>query len=141
MLNDIKLKITNKQRTLNEQEELEFFTEGKSKIEDGRLYLSYEESDDFGPTGETTGLVIDEESVIMSRSPNEEGDKTVFVFEKGKRYNSTFVTPFGTIPVEILTKDIEKALDEKGKGVLKVDYDICLAGGPETGHNLKIEIK
>jgi uncharacterized beta-barrel protein YwiB (DUF1934 family) len=143
MIEDIVLKITNNQREIvsGKKDEIFFFTEGKSEQSGDTLKLFYEESDDFGPTGGMTELVIKQNDITMKRPNAEDQAETIFVFEKGKRYHSQYITPFGNIPVEILTRNIERNLDEHGRGSVGIDYEISLEGLSENHNSLKIEIQ
>ena len=62
---------------------------------------------------------------------------TVMEFQKGKRYEGMYETPFGAFQMEILTNHVENRLHE---GVLDIDYAISLKGLVETHSQLNITI-
>ena len=66
---------------------------------------------------------------------------TVMEFSKGKRFNSLYETPFGAVPMEVLTNRIVNDLKpEEAKGRLFIDYEISLKGLTDTRSLLNIEV-
>lgn len=141
-MKDIMLKIIGKQIT-SEQEEnvLEFMTEGKFYEKGDSLYLLYKESEVSGMEGCTTSLKITGDCVKMRRYGDVLPLDTVIEFEKGKRFEGYYDTPFGAVEMEVLTNDIVNNLQrELGKGTLNIDYHISLRGLTEGRSKLDIEI-
>ncbi|MEA4986973.1 MAG: DUF1934 domain-containing protein [Anaerovorax sp.] len=141
-MKDIMLKIIGKQIT-SEQEEnvLEFITEGKFYEKGDSLYLVYKESEVSGMEGCTTSLKIKGDTVKMRRYGDAVPLDTVIEFEKGKRFEGYYDTPFGAVEMEVLTNEIENQLQgDIGKGTLKIDYHISLRGLTEGRSKLDIEI-
>ena len=62
---------------------------------------------------------------------------TVMEFQKGKRYEGMYETPYGAFQMEILTNSVDNRLHE---GVLDIDYAISLKGLVETHSQLNITI-
>ncbi|WP_206460051.1 DUF1934 domain-containing protein [Anaerovorax sp. IOR16] len=141
-MKDIMLKIIGKQIT-SEQEEnvLEFITEGKFYEKGDSIYLVYKESEVSGMEGCTTSLKIKGDTVKMRRYGDSIPLDTVIKFEKGKRFEGYYDTPFGAVEMEVLTNDVENQLQgDIGKGTLKIDYHISLRGLTEGRSKLDIEI-
>jgi len=87
--------------------------------------------------GCTTTLKISDDKIVMKRYGNATSE---LIFEKGKRYISTYSTPFGNFKIEILTKEIECSIDENIKGNISLSYNISLQGLAEGTNKLDIEI-
>ncbi len=141
-MKDIMLKIIGKQITSEQEEEiLEFITEGKFYEKGDALYLLYKESEVSGMEGCTTTLKIKGDTVKMRRYGEAVPLDTIIEFEKGKRFEGYYDTPFGAVEMEVLTNEVENRLqDEVGKGTLKIDYHISLKGLTEGRSKLDIEI-
>ncbi|WP_324825754.1 DUF1934 domain-containing protein [Sinanaerobacter sp. ZZT-01] len=136
------LKIIGKQIT-SEQEEnvLEFITEGKFYRKGSSVYLLYKESEVSGMEGCTTSLKVKGDTVKMRRYGESVPLDTVIEFEKGKRFEGYYDTPFGAVEMEVLTNEVENCLQgDLGKGTLKIDYHISLRGLTEGRSKLDIEI-
>ena len=61
-------------------------------------------------------------------------------FESGKRFTSTYETPYGEMDMEILTDRVENNIDENGTGNVEVDYHVSLEGELEGRNELRIEV-
>ena len=146
-MKDIMLRIIGKQINRNNQVEdedsVEFMTEGKFYRKDGSTYIVYEESEMSGMKGVKTTLRIDDASgdVRMKRFGSGVIMDTVMEFSKGKRFNSRYETPFGAVPMEVITNRIVNDLKpEEAKGRLFIDYEISLKGLTDTRSLLNIEV-
>ena len=62
------------------------------------------------------------------------------VFEKGKRFISSYNTPYGLMDMEVLTNDIKRNLTPDGFGRITLNYDVSLKGLAEGRNELDIEI-
>lgn len=141
-MKDIMLKIIGKQIT-SEQEEnvLEFMTEGKFYEKGDSLYLVYKESEFSGMEGCTTSLKITGDRIKMRRYGELVALDTVIEFEKGKRFKGYYDTAYGAVEMEVLTNDVVNHLQgELGKGSLNIDYHMSLKGLTEGRSKLNIEI-
>lgn len=139
-MKDITLKIKGKQFFKDrEEEQMEFVTEGKLYFRNGAAYVVYDESGISGmPTGKTT-LKVKDETVKMRRIGGEVNAE--LYFEKGKRFNSTYETPYGVMGVEVLTNTVETEIDpEEGNGKISINYDVSLEGLAEGKNQLTIDI-
>lgn len=139
---DIILKIAGRQPGATGMlEETELITEGKFYVQDGSLFLVYDESPISGLEGYKTSLEITGDMVKMERF-GEQGTLSVgsMEFRKGERHMSTYETPFGAIDIELLTNEIENNITSDGLGTLNVDYHISLKGLMDTRNRLNIEI-
>lgn len=145
-MKDIMLKITGRQINRNneiEEDSVEFMTEGKLYKKNGSTYVVYEETEMSGLEGVKTTLRIDDASgaVRMKRYGSGIIMDTVLEFKKGERFSSLYDTPFGAVPVEVLTYKIENGISpEEGTGRLYIDYEISLRGLAESHSFLGIEV-
>jgi uncharacterized beta-barrel protein YwiB (DUF1934 family) len=119
---------------------MEFITEGRFFKKGSSLYLVYDESEVSGIEGCTTSLKITDNKVKMKRYGNDIGMEAAIEFEKGKRYNGYYDTPFGSIEMEILTNDVDNKLYDTGEGYVDIDYHVSLKGVSEIRSKLNIEI-
>ncbi len=140
-MRDITLKIVGKQCFDNkEEDQMEFVTDGKIYLKDDSIYMIYDESEVSGMVGCKTTLKIRDGSVKMRRI-GDIGFGTELYFEEGKRFCSTYNTPYGVMDVEVLTKWIVDNLDrEKLAGSIDIQYDISLQGMAEGRNRLTIDV-
>lgn len=140
-MKDIMLRITGKQLVGEEAEEkMEFVTEGKLYERGGAKYLMYEESEFSGFPGCKTTLKLTETSIRLKRIGTQAGPGHEMIFEKGKRYNSKYSTPYGEMDLEILTNEVVNNLSEEGYGTVGIDYHVSLGGLAEGRNQLNIEV-
>ena len=141
-MKDIMLKIVGKQiiSEAEEEDQIEFVTEGKLYEKNGATYLVYEETEVSGMPGCKTSLKIDGDTIRMKRFGEGVGNDTVMEFQRGQRFEGYYDTPFGAIEMEVLTNKLENTLTPKGEGCVRIDYDISLKGLSEGRSVLSIEI-
>lgn len=109
------------------EEKIEISTEGVLSLEDGKLSVSYDETELTGMDGAHTVLefTTDEpDTVTMTRSGSA---STSMIFKENSRCMSTYET--GVFPLEmcITTKSVENALDING-GKIIIDYTVEIHG-------------
>jgi len=143
-MKDIMLKITGKTLSAfppnpddpnNQNNTIEFMTAGKFSSRGGITRISYDESELSGMDGFKTQLTITGEKLKMTRSAKGLKD-TCMEFEKGKRYESQYRTPFGDVDMELLTNNISCDDPEK----ISIDYSLVLKGIVESHNQLEIEV-
>ncbi len=140
-MKDIMLKITGKQFSGEEAEEhMEFITEGKLYQKGESKYLIYDESEFSGFPGCKTTLKLTGNQIRLKRVGKNVGYGSEMVFEKGKRFQSKYQTPYGNLDMEVLTNDVVNNLSEEGYGDIDIDYHVSLGGMAEGRNCLKIEV-
>lgn len=140
-MKEIMVKIKGRQITRDSGEDtMELITEAKLYKRGEALYLLYEESELSGIPGCKTRLRLRDGKVQMKRFGEGAGIGNEIEFEKGKRYNGIYETPFGAIQMEVLTNEIESTLSEEGSGHLNIDYSISLKGLLEGRNKLNITL-
>ena len=138
-MKDIMLKIVGKQIDEElEEDQIEFITEGKLYERGNSIYLVYEETELSGIPGCKTSLKLTGNKIKMKRIGD--NDNTAIEFQKGRRYNGYYDTPYGTLEMEVLTNSVENNITAEGKGNVYIDYNISLKGIAENRNRLNIEV-
>ena len=119
---------------------MEFITEGRFARKGDALYLIYEESELSGALGYTTSLKVVGGKVRMKRYGEETGIQTAIEFEKGGKFTGWYETPFGAVEMEVMTNNVDNKLDPDGSGTLGIDCSVSLKGLTESRNLLKFEI-
>lgn len=118
-------------------ETTELITEGLMEAEDGKIILSYEETELTGMKGTTTRFILEGETVVLERTGMIQSQ---MLFEQGKRSSSLYETPWGTMVVDIATTRLARRLDERG-GVMEIAFTIAV-NHQVTGENrFKVRVK
>lgn len=141
-MKDIMLKIVGRQIVgdFEEEDQIEFVTEGKLYEKNDATYLVYEESEVSGMPGCKTTLRMKGDTIRMKRFGGGMGIDTAIEFKKGQRFEGFYDTPFGAIEMEVLTNELENTLTADGKGSVNIDYHVSLKGLSEGRSKLNIEI-
>ncbi|MEA4895769.1 MAG: DUF1934 domain-containing protein [Oscillospiraceae bacterium] len=117
--------------TQGEDNIIELETDGMFAYENGEGILSYMESELTGLDGTKTSFVISPMGVVMTR----EGSlNSRMVFEKGKKHNFLYETPFGAATMGVDTTNISMSFDEHG-GNMQIDYVVDFQHSV-VGHNM-----
>ena len=140
-MKNVTLKIIGSQATEGQQDDqMEFITEGQLYDKAGSLYVMYEETEISGMPGFKTRLKISDGVVKMKRFGPNGGTGTEMVFENGKRYENFYHTPYGPFDMEILTNSLESTLTAEGTGKVSIDYNMSLKGLVDSHNKLTIEL-
>ena len=139
-MKDITLKMTGRQCFSDSEEDMmEFVTDGKLYEKDGATYIVYDETEVSGMAGCKTTLKITDTALRMKRIGNV-GFGAELYFEKGRRFNSMYQTPYGLMGVEILTKAVDAQLNDEKCGKVDIEYDVSMEGASESRNRLTIDI-
>lgn len=138
-MKDVIIKIKGTQVNHNENDEnvIEFSTDGKlESIEDG-VCLYYDESELLGAENCRSSLsVLKDRSVVLERT----GDmNSRLVIEVDKRNNCFYDTPYGSMKIGIYGELIESTLNENG-GELKLKYTLDSDLKPISINKLEIKV-
>lgn len=137
-MKDVIITIKTVQANENGREELELTSEGRFGEKDGDYLITYTDSmmsDEFGKV--STGIKVSENTVTISRSGAYKSKITV---EKGKRYNSLYTTPFGTMTMGFFGEEIENNLTENG-GSLAVKYAVDVNNSEINKNEIYITVR
>lgn len=133
--------VTHRDEQDQHEDVVELITEGKLYKRGKTTYVTYLESELSGLEGCRTSLAICQNKVRMKRSGKPLGMASVIEFEKGKRFEGYYDTPFGSVGMEVLTNSVtDYQPDEEGRGRLSIDYNVSLRGLAESRNKLDIEI-
>ena len=140
-MRDITLKIVGKQCFDNkEEDQMEFITDGQLYVRDDSVYMIYDESEVSGMVGCKTTLKVKGDSVKMRRV-GKVGFGAELYFEEGKRFSSTYNTPYGPMDIEVLTSRVENNLNmDELKGNIDIEYNVSLEGMAEGRNRLTIDV-
>lgn len=140
-MKEVMIRIKGKQVTREAgEDEMEFVTEGKLYHRNGTTYLLYEETELSGVPGCMTRLRLRDGEIQMKRIGEGAGVGNEILFEQGKRYTGFYETPFGPIPLEVLTNHVKSSIKADGSGDIDIDYDISLKGLLEGRNTLNITL-
>jgi uncharacterized beta-barrel protein YwiB (DUF1934 family) len=121
----------------NEDEKVEVVTPGSFSKKGDTFYAIYDETEISGMEGTTTTLKIADNkfSIIRMGSTNAEME-----FQKSKPNVSLYDTPYGTLELNINTRDLNIKVDEDGAEVY-VRYNLSISGMKAQSTTLNIKIK
>ena len=121
MDNNVVISFEGTQKFLGEEAQtINMVTDGRLLSDQGRLLLSYDESDLTGIEGTETIFSIEGEHVEMTRRG---ALKSRMVFEKGMRDISLYDMGFGAMTIEVNTRRLKNELTPAG-GKLEISYGI-----------------
>lgn len=126
------------QQTGEAEETMELITEGRYYKKEHARYLVYEETALMG-SGNTTVTIKITDNMVTMKKFGEINAK--LVFEIGRVHASKYGTPHGTFNMETNARVIDVTLDEKGKGSLKLEYDLEILGLSNSYNKLYIIVK
>ena len=122
MMKDVVISIHSLTGLGEEEDSLDFVTDGLYSYADGVASLSYLETEVTGLEGTRTSLmvlpdkvVVDRDGMVMSR----------MVFTPGQRSAFQYDTPIGTATMQMDTHRITHRFDERG-GEMEIDYVLGL---------------
>jgi len=122
----------------NEPETVEINTVGIIKRENGRVEISYEETEVTGMQGSTTAVSYmpsDSGIVTMVR---EGAVSTALVFEEGKRHHCVYNTPFMPFSVCVHTLTVNNKLDTEK--YVELDYIVEIRGAQAERTKFRMEL-
>ena len=121
-----------------EPDSMELMTEGTlTAAGEGRLVLSYQESELTGLEGTTTTFEIRGPQVILTRSGSVNSQ---MVFEEGRQHTSLYETPFGELSIDIQTSRLRHNLTEQG-GIMDLLYSISVEHAAAGRNAFKIRVR
>lgn len=122
-----------------ETEKIELMTEGTYNFKNDHLYLVYKESELSGMEGTTTTLKLKEGNVSLKRQGTQNVD---MMFSQGERFKTLYHTPYGDIPMEILTRTVRLDIrQDPFEANVTIDYDISVKGLFEGKNKMTIVAK
>jgi len=121
----------------NENDGMEFVTDGEYYYDDNKITFNYLESALTGMEGTQTIFEVDKDAVSLRRV----GSVCMqMLFEEGKNHYFLYETPFGTMSMGLDTYSIYKKLDEHG-GELAINYAMKVENAHVSRNLFEIKIK
>ncbi|MBR7132687.1 MAG: DUF1934 domain-containing protein [Clostridia bacterium] len=122
MIKDVLIEIKGTQGIDGDFDTIEFVTDGRFGIKNGRYYITYDEGAmfDTGDKVKTAIYIKSEDSVVLQRTGTVTSRMLV---EKGKRNSCFYNTPVGEMVIGIFGESIENNLNDFG-GEIKLKYTI-----------------
>ncbi|MDO4522551.1 MAG: DUF1934 domain-containing protein [Eubacteriales bacterium] len=137
MTKDVLVRIRGLQMMAEDQDEMEIILPGSYLIKDGRHYIRYEEAVE-GAEGTIQNLIkIDASSMEVTKR----GLTNVrMVFEKDKKHQTYYGTPYGDIPIGIHVKHMEMEHEENRLRVT-VDYALEMNDEHQADCTIHMEVQ
>ena len=139
MNKDVMISVVGIQTSPNDEKasHIELVTEGKYYKKDKNYCVTYEESEVTGMEGTTTTVEVCNDGMVTLTRVGKVN--TQFIFKKGEKHTSYYDTEQGTFVMDILTKDINVDVNDKG-GDIRVNYNIEIGNNKagETDFYMKI---
>ncbi len=121
-----------------EPEVIEIHSVGQYEEKDGRVELSYDETEVTGMEGSRTAVSFSKETDGIVSMIREGAVSTVLVFEAGKRHHCVYNTPIMPFEVCVHTLKVENRLSEEGS--LDLDYIVEIRGAQAERTKFQMEI-
>lgn len=117
-------------------EDIEINTNGTLSLEDGRIELSYDETELTGMEGSTTAISFSEDNPSLISMVREGSVSTALVFEQGKRHRCAYNTPYMPFEICVHTLKVDNKLE--AEKTIFIDYIIEIRGA--KAERTKMEI-
>ncbi|KOF56661.1 MULTISPECIES: DUF1934 domain-containing protein [Clostridium] len=121
----------------NNDEPISVTTPGEFYKRNDCYYAVYKETEISGMEGTTTTLKIKPDKFSILRMGT---TSTKMEFQKDKKTFSLYDTPYGTLELEINTKQLQIDINDEG-GKVSVKYELNISKQSKQLTNLQIEIK
>ncbi len=121
----------------DDEDSLEFTTDGYYYYDGENGCLSYMESEVTGLEGTRTSVIVMPDQVVVDR------DGTVtsrMIFREGLKNSFQFSTPFGAATLGIDTRRIRREIDDKG-GRVEIDYVVDMEHAVVTRSRFQITVR
>ena len=111
---------------MTEGERIEIATDGTLSLENGRVELSYDETELTGMEGSKTALSFSADTPELITMVREGTVSTALVFEPNKRHHCVYKTPY--MPFELCVRTLKVENKLKSENRLYIDYIIEIRG-------------
>lgn len=120
-----------------EENRIELITAGHYYKKNGVQYIVYKDSEVSGLEGVTTMLKVYDQHMVLVRMGSVECTQE---FRLGEKSRSTYVTPYVTLEMGILTQDIKLALHDVA-GDVNIRYELEINGQWQSTNTLSISVR
>ena len=137
MMKDVVISIHSLTGLGEEEDSLDFVTDGLYSYDDGVASLSYLETEVTGLEGTRTSVKVSPDKVVVNR------DGLVMsrmVFTPGQRSAFQYDTPIGTATMQMDTHRITQRFDERG-GEMEIDYVLGLEHAVISRNRFRLNVR
>ncbi len=131
---DVRIKITGSHENGGEREVLVTNCEGTLYERDGKHFLRYTETDSDTGAKRDALIRIEGKTVTLSYRGNTE---TTMIFDVGTHTKSMYITPMGSMPIEIDTTGLDIDMTETSLNI-RIEYKMSLSGGEARSSSIVI---
>ena len=122
---------------LDEDNTLDFVTDGSYTYDNNVGCVTYEESEVTGMPGTTTSVFIMPDQVVVDR----DGSLTSrMVFKEGEKTSFRYSTPYGRAVMGINTRKVSHSFNDKG-GKAEIEYVVDMQHTVFTKNRFTIQVK
>ena len=121
----------------DEEETIEFTTDGVYIYENNIGYLSYYETEVTGMEGTRTSICIMPDSVVVDR---EGSISSQMIFKEGEKSSFVYDTPYGSATMGMDTRRIRHSMDSDG-GELIIDYFVNIDSSTVTRNRFHVTVR
>lgn len=137
-MNNVILTIIGTQRDAQgEENRIELTTTGHYYKKNGVQYIVYKDSEISGLEGVTTMLKVYDQYMVLVRMGSVAYTQE---FRLGEKSHSTYVTPYATLDMGILTQEIKLALSNLA-GNMNIRYELEINGQWQSTNTLSISVR
>ena len=130
-----RIKIVNRQTADGDTGEIIQAVSGEYEYDNGSFSVSYDENGEL--TGHTC-VTFDGKTVKVKRENSDLNAVMSFAF--GERLECLYITPYGEIGLETVTKEIYSAVNENG-GVLELFYELYSGSQLQSYNEMRMDIQ
>ena len=137
MMKDVVISILSRNFAGEDEDSIDFVTEGLYSFDGEVACLTYLESEVTGMEGTRTSVVVTPEKVVVDR------DGTVtsrMVFEPGKKHASLYDTPVGSATMHMNTRNLRQRFNEHG-GQVEIDYVLDMEHAFASRNRFRLTVK
>ncbi|MBP2626547.1 MAG: hypothetical protein H6Q68_1258 [Firmicutes bacterium] len=120
-----------------EESRIELITAGHYYEKNNVKYIVYKDSEISGLEGTKTMLKVYDQYVVLVRMGSVRQQQE---FRLGTKSHSTYVTPYVTMDMGILTQNIDLALDTPAKSIY-IRYELEINGQWQSTNTLSISVR
>jgi len=121
---------------VSEDEKMTMLVSGEMELTDERAVIRYEESLDESVPPQKVEVVIENESVTMTRGGVY---ATQMVFRMGSRYEGLYQTPYGEMELAVYSTLVNYDIGDDG-GTLELSYQLDLNGKFAAVHDMELHL-
>ncbi len=120
----------------DDEDTMDFTTDGLYSYDSGIGTLSYYESEVTGLEGTCTSVMVKPDEIILDRDGSL---KSRMVFREGAKNSFIYQTPFGNATMGVDTRRIKQSFDENG-GCMEIDYIINMEHVVVTRNRFQLKV-